>query len=162
MATKSTTTTKLSFFFESKHMTRLNGFLFCLSVDSGNQCKNGVQLYESKYPMSVSQINQSKYVCHCWTGYWGSQCDAVNPCYTMFQNSTKIANNTEPLPFPTKWCQNEGICLPTKAPALYTLMSGLKYVPYCLCRPQFAGKMCDRNIDGCKLPFIYGNKYYNK
>lgn len=166
MAPSSSAPTKIQFFFESKHMTRLTGFLFCIILNQPNtntsQCKNGVQLYESKYPISSSVFNQTRFHCHCWTGYWGTECDVVNPCYTMLTNTTHVPNPTEPLPFYTKLCMNEGVCMPAKSSAMHFYISKIKYVPYCLCRPQFAGKTCERNLDGCSFPFIYGNKYYNK
>lgn len=163
MTPSASTPTKQPFFFESKHMTRLTGFLFCLNLNqSSSSCKNGVSLYESKYPMTSANLNQMRYTCHCWTGYWGVMCDSVNPCYTLVTNSTYLPDATEPLPILIKFCQNDGICLATKATAMYFYLSGIKYQPYCLCRPQFAGKYCERNLDGCTFPFIYGNKFYNK
>lgn len=172
MTPSSSASTKQPFFFETKHTTRLVGFLFCLNTNINNQtanrttnsiqCKNGVLLQESKFPITSTQLSQIKYTCHCWTGYWGTQCESVNPCFTMIQNSTLIPNATEPLPIQTKFCQNEGQCLATRSTALYYYLSGIKYLAYCLCRPQFSGKTCERNLDGCTYPFIYKDKFYNK
>lgn len=177
MTPSASTPSKQPFFFESKHITRLPGFLFCLNLNTTNnstttttnsQCKNGVALYESRYPIASALLNQTKYTCHCWTGYWGPQCDSVNPCYTMVYNSTRMTNNmtsngsSEPVPILTKFCQNDGMCLATKSSALFYYVSGIKYLAYCLCRPQFAGKSCERNLDGCTYPFIYKETFHNR
>lgn len=159
-------TAKITYSFENKHMTRLSHFQLCLNLNPNssihNQCNNkGLAIYEAKYPMLHSPNAPPNYICFCWLGYWGVQCDQVNPCYT-FVNSTRIPDANESIPILTKPCMNDGVCMPARSPPMLNHLKNASYMPYCLCRPQFAGKMCERNLDGCIFPFLYENKFQIK
>jgi hypothetical protein len=158
---------RIPFLLDSLPLFTLNKFLMCLNVSnqtdsqSNSWCKNGLLTYDSPYPLvNYSTAYDLKY-CLCMPGFMGSECNLLNPCYALV-NEPKNFRSKEPITVLTKICQNDGFCVPTRASRPYTIRTNNSLFPVCICRPQYSGKICEKNLDSCAFPFIYKGKFQSK
>lgn len=151
---------RMAFFFDNKWLVRLNDIRLCLnktSLSNGKNitCQNGILAHDVKYPKGNSTLDY----CMCTAGYMGSKCEKINPCYT-FVNNSKYVNDS--IVLASTFCQNDGLCIAAKSSLSYFIRTGNNYIPKCLCKPQYGGKSCEKNLDSCSFPFIYDGKYHIK
>lgn len=153
---------KISLYFDNKYFINLHAILFCfnetkLELQNNSVCKNGHLIFESKQSAWINP----KYYCMCVHGYIGANCDKPSPCYSQMTNSKSI-NIAQPLIRLAKLCENDGLCVAYKAPLSFYIRTGNRFKPNCVCRPQFYGKSCEKNLDSCSFPFFYNNQLHNK
>jgi hypothetical protein len=153
---------KLAIYFDSKPLLKLYGLDFCFMKNSTiNLRKQSVACNKNGHVIFTAlRKNNNKYYCLCMNGYLGSNCDQMNPCYAVL---SKSSTKTSELSFKkNKLCENDGLCLPKLASAAHFIRTGQKYVPYCMCKPQYTGNQCETNLDSCSFPFLYEGSFYNK
>jgi hypothetical protein len=154
---------KMALFFDSKQLLSIDRKEFCFlknltdPVVTAN-CRNGHYLYESNVEKTSSRTNH--FYCMCITGYLGTTCDTLSPCYTV--NNMTVQQRDLLALKKNLLCMNDGMCVVKLASAALYIKTGQKYVASCACRPQYNGANCQRNMDSCVYPFLYKGQFHNK